>query len=207
MTGALTHSIAEAVEALRAGEPVVYPTETFYGVGADALSPAALERLFALKRREAGKPVALIAADIEMAFALAREIPDAARRLAEAFWPGPLTLVMPPRAGLPEPLAGPDGGVGVRVSSHPVARELAARLGRPITATSANLSGDPPATTLDETRAAFGDRIRIYLEGGRLGASAPSTVIAFDRGEWRVLRTGAISHAAIAAALSVGGLK
>lgn len=196
------HSCDRAIEALRLGEVVVYPTETFYGMGADALSSAALDRLFALKGREPGKPVALIAADARSAFELAREVPEAARRLADAFWPGPLTLVLPARDSLPTPLIGPDGGVGVRVSSHPVARALAAGLGHPITATSANLAGGQPASTLGEARNAFGAKVEVYLEGGRLTAAAPSTVVACDRSGWRVLRAGAISDRAIAAALS-----
>jgi len=196
-----------AIEAIRAGEVIVYPTETFYGMGADALSSAALDRLFALKGREPGKPVALIAADARSAFELAREVPEAARRLADAFWPGPLTLVLPARDNLPEPLIGPDGGVGVRVSSHPIARALAAGLGRPITATSANLAGGQPATTLREARDAFGAKVKVYLEGGKLAASAPSTVVVCGRNEWRILREGAISDRAIAAALSAEGLR
>ena len=196
------HGRDRAIEALRSGEVVVYPTETFYGMGADALSPAALDRLFALKGREPGKPVALIAADARSAFELAREVPEAARRLADAFWPGPLTLVLPARDDLPAPLIGPDGGVGVRVSSHPIARALAAGLRRPITATSANLAGGQPASTLGEARDAFGAKVKVYLEGGRLTAAAPSTVVACDRSGWRVLRAGAISDRAIAAALS-----
>ena len=191
-----------AIEAIRASEVIVYPTETFYGMGADALSSAALDRLFALKGREPGKPVALIAADARSAFELAREVPEAARRLADAFWPGPLTLVLPARDNLPEPLIGPDGGVGVRVSSHPIARALAAGLGRPITATSANLAGGQPATTLREARDAFGAKVKVYLEGGKLAASAPSTVVVCGRNEWRILREGALSDRAIAAALS-----
>jgi L-threonylcarbamoyladenylate synthase len=196
-----------AIEALRSGEVIVYPTETFYGMGTDALSPAALDRLFALKGREPGKPVALIAADAHSAFELAREISDAARRLADAFWPGPLTLVLPARDDLPGPLIGPDCRVGVRVSSHPIARALAAGLGRPITATSANLAGGQPATTLGDARDAFGAKVKVYLEGGKLAASAPSTVVACDRNEWRVLRAGVISDSAIAAALSGEGLR
>jgi L-threonylcarbamoyladenylate synthase len=201
------HSRDRAIEALRSGEVVVYPTETFYGMGADALSSAALDRLFALKGREPGKPVALIVADGRSAFELAREVPEAARRLAEAFWPGPLTLVLPARDNLPGPLIGPDGGVGVRVSPHPIARALAAGLGRPITATSANLAGGQPATTLGEARNTFGAKVKVYLEGGKLTANAASTVVACDRNGWRVLRAGAISDGAIAAALSVKGLR
>ena len=201
--GAQSRVLDRAIEALRSGEVVVYPTETFYGMGVDALSLAALDRLFALKGREPGKPVALIAADARSVFELVREVPEAARRLADAFWPGPLTLVLPARDDLPGPLIGPDGGVGVRVSSHPIARALAAGLGRPITATSANLAGGQPATTLVEARDAFGAKVKVYLEGGKLAASAASTVIACDRNGWRVLRAGLISDRAIAAALSV----
>jgi len=199
---ALDQAVDKAVEALRCGEIVVYPTETLYALGADAASPAALRRLFAAKAREAGKPVALIAADPAMGFAIAQDIPGAARRLAKAFWPGPLTLVMPAKAGLPESLVGADGGVGVRVSSHPVARALARRLGRPITATSANSAGQPPSTTIEQARAAFGRKVKVYLEGDVLGGSPPSTVVAFDREAIKVLRTGAIPRRRLEAALT-----
>jgi L-threonylcarbamoyladenylate synthase len=202
---AQARSLTEAIEALRAGELVVYPTETFYGLGADPLSPAALERLFALKRREPDKPVALIAADSASAFNLARAIPDIAHRLAVAFWPGPLTLVLPARDGFPPALLGSDGGIGVRVSPHPAARALAAGLGRPITATSANLAGEPPATTITETRVAFGVKVKTYLDGGTLTGGAPSTIVAFDSAGFRVLRAGAITEQAIATALAVEG--
>jgi L-threonylcarbamoyladenylate synthase len=198
-------ALTEAIEALRAGELVVYPTETFYGLGADPLSPAALERLFALKRREPDKPVALIAADSASAFKLARTIPDIAHRLAVAFWPGPLTLVLPARDGFPPALLGSDGGIGVRVSPHPAARALAAGLGRPITATSANLAGEPPTTIIAETRMAFGVKVKTYLDGGTLTGGAPSTIVAFDSAGVRVLRAGAINEQAIATALAVGG--
>ncbi len=199
---AVNKAVDQAVEALRRGGLVVYPTETLYALGADAASPAALRRLFAAKAREAGKPVALIVADPAMGFAIARSVPAAARRLAEAFWPGPLTLVMPAKAGLPAALAGADGGVGVRVSSHPIARALARRLGRPITATSANLAGRPPATTLEQARAAFNRKVKVYLEGGVLGGSQPSTVVAFDREGIKVLRAGAIPRRRLDAALT-----
>lgn len=197
-------SIGRAIAALRAGEVVVYPTETFYGVGADAFAPAALERIFAIKGRDAARTIALIAHDEAAAFAIAREVPDTARRLARAFWPGPLTLVMPAREGLPAALVGPDGGVGVRVSSHPVARALAQGLGRPITATSANRSGGAPARTIAQARAALGDTVKVFVEGGTLAGGAPSTVVRCDRAGWRVLRAGVISPDEIEAALSTG---
>jgi len=193
-------TVEDGIAALRVGELVVYPTETFYGIGADPFSSSALARLFRVKEREPGRPVGLIAADAAMAFSVAREVPIDALRLADAFWPGPLTIVMPAREDIASELAGPDG-IGVRVSPNPVARDLSAGLGRPITATSANLSGEAPASTLDEARAGLGEKVKVYLEGGRLTASAPSTVIAVGGSGWRMIRVGAISEDQIAAAL------
>jgi L-threonylcarbamoyladenylate synthase len=194
-------AIRDALTALAAGEAIVYPTETFYALGVDALSSDALERLFAIKGREPGKPVALIAADSAMAFAVAREIPAQARVLAEAFWPGPLTLILPAREGIPAALIGDDGGVGVRVSSHPIARALAAGLQRPLTATSANLAGEPPAVEPESARRAFGDKVKVFVEGGRLAGGAPSTMVSVNRTGIRVLRAGAVSERQLAAAL------
>jgi len=193
-------TVEDGIAALRVGELVVYPTETFYGIGADPFSSSALARLFRVKEREPGRPVGLIAADAAMAFSVAREVPIDALRLADAFWPGPLTIVVPAREDVSPELAGPDG-IGVRVSPNPVARALSAGLGRPITATSANLSGEAPANTLDEARAGLGEKVKVYLEGGRLTASAPSTVIAVGGSGWRMIRVGAISEDQIAAAL------
>jgi L-threonylcarbamoyladenylate synthase len=192
--------IEDGIAALQAGELVVYPTETFYAIGVDAFSSTALLRLFRVKAREPGRPVGLIAADTAMAFSVTREIPIDARRLAETFWPGPLTIVMPARVDIAPELAGPDG-VGVRVSPNPVARALSAGIGRPITATSANLSGAAPASTIAEARAAFGGKVKVYLEGEKLTASAPSTVIAVNGSGWKMVRVGAISAERIAAAL------
>jgi L-threonylcarbamoyladenylate synthase len=192
--------LEDGIAALQAGELVVYPTETFYAIGADAFSSIALRRLFRVKGREPGRPVGLIAADSAMAFSVAREIPLEARRLADAFWPGPLTIVMPARDGIADELAGPDG-VGVRVSPNQVARALSAGLGRPITATSANLSGDAPASKLEEARAGLAEKVKVYLEGGKLTASAPSTVVAVNSSGWKMVRVGAISENQIAAAL------
>jgi L-threonylcarbamoyladenylate synthase len=198
--------LEDGIAALQAGELVVYPTETFYAIGADAFSSTALRRLFTVKGREPGRPVGLIAADTAMAFSVAREIPIDARRLADAFWPGPLTLVLPARDDIAPELAGADG-VGVRVSPNPVARSLSAGIGKPITATSANLSGAPPASTLAEARAAFGAKVKVYLEGGNLMASAPSTVVAVSGSGWKMVRVGAISLSQIAIALAGDALK
>jgi L-threonylcarbamoyladenylate synthase len=197
----LPSNFGDAVAALRAGELVVFPTETFYGIGADPMQPSALDRIFEVKGRQPDKPIALIAADIVSALALAREIPNGVRLLAEAFWPGPLTLVLPAREELNPALIGPAGGIAVRVSSHPIARQLARTLGGLITATSANLSGEPAARMLAQARQSLGARIRVYLNGGALRGDAPSTVVAFDKdGSPAILRAGVIDRSAIVAA-------
>lgn len=195
-------TIDEGIEALRAGELVVYPTETFYGIAADPFSNQALQLLFDVKGRDAAKTVAMIAADANAAFSLSREVSAVARRLADSFWPGPLTLVLPARPDLAPELVGPGGGVGVRVSPHPVAQALAAGLGKPITATSANRAGQPPARTLAEAHAGLGNKIKVFLEGGTLGAAAPSTVVEVMGDDWRIIREGAVSRGQIAIALA-----
>jgi L-threonylcarbamoyladenylate synthase len=194
--------LGPALEALRGARAVVYPTETFYAVGVDACSKPALERLFAIKQRELGKAVGLIIGDLEAALQVAREIPAPARRLAEALWPGPLTIVLPARPSLAPELVGPTGGVAVRVSSHPLARALALEFGRPLTATSANLSGQPAARTLAQARAALGVSVDAYVDGGYLDAELPSTVVAFEAGKLVILRCGAVSEASLRAAFA-----
>jgi L-threonylcarbamoyladenylate synthase len=198
--------LEDGIAALQAGELIVYPTETFYAIGADAFSSIALRRLFEVKGREPGRPVGLIAADTAMAFSVAREVPTDARRLADAFWPGPLTLVLPARDDIAPELAGADG-VGVRVSPNPVARALSGGIGRPITATSANLSGETPASTLEQARSGLGEKVKVYLEGGKLMASAPSTVVAVNQSGWKMVRLGAISERQLAMALAGDALK
>jgi L-threonylcarbamoyladenylate synthase len=112
--------------------------------------------------------------------------------------------VLPARDGIPAALIGADGGVGVRVSSHPIARALAAGLGRPLTATSANLAGEPPAVEPDAARRVLGDKVKVLVEGGRLAGGAPSTVLAVDQAGMRLLRAGAVSDRQVAAALKGG---
>jgi L-threonylcarbamoyladenylate synthase len=185
-------TIDAAVAALKHGQAIVFPTETFYGVAVDAANPRALERLFEIKERDPDKPVALIAADLEMVARVVSEIPPVAMRLARTFWPGPLTIVLPARPELSAALTNREGGVGIRISPHPIALELARRLGSSLTATSANLAGEPPARTIDQARAAFGTRIAAYVDGGMLKGSLPSTVITIEGDRIKVLRAGAI---------------
>jgi len=169
-------------------------------MGVDALSDAAVARLVAVRGREEGKAILVLVSDLGMVERVATEIPPAARQLARRFWPGPLTLVLPARAGLPAPLGAGMGTIGVRVPGHPLAAALVAGLGRPVTAPSANPPGAPPPRRLDEARTSFGARVDVYLDGGLLAGGA-STVAAVEGERVRVLRAGAVAEEALHAAL------
>jgi len=191
--------IARAVAALAEGRLVVFPTETVYGIGCDASNPAAVERLCAAKGRPAEKGIAVILGDAWMLDTMAGEVSSRAAALARRFWPGPLTLLVPARSGLPPPLVR-DGYTGCRVSSDGVARALSARLGRPIASPSANPTGLEPACDIATARGYFGAAAEAYLDDGRR-QGAPSTLV--DPGPpLRILRAGAVPAAAIAAALA-----
>ena len=182
-----------ALEALRAGGVVVFPTETFYGLAADALNEAAVQRVANLKGRNLDQPIGLIVADGDMLKEVVREVPPRAERLIHRFWPGPLTLVLTANEGLPPLLCNAEGGVGVRVSSHPVAAALVRGLGSPITATSANPSGAQAAKTVEEARRYFTEEIKIFLDGGKLKGERGSTVLDMQHDRFHVIREGEIS--------------
>ncbi|HUH03618.1 MAG TPA: L-threonylcarbamoyladenylate synthase [Kofleriaceae bacterium] len=186
-------AIAAAAVALDRGELVCIPTETTYGLAARIDRPAALAALVTLKGRDPSAPFGLIAGDAQAARTLAASWPAVTDELATEHWPGPLTLVVPARPGLPAELIGPGGGVGVRVSSHPWALALARAAGVPLTATSANPSGAPPALEVAQARAYFGDRVAIYLDAGPSRDTAASTVAAIGAdGSITVLRPGPV---------------
>jgi L-threonylcarbamoyladenylate synthase len=171
-----------------------------YGLGADARSATAVARLVALRGRDEGKPILVLVADLAMAATVAAAVAAAARRLAARFWPGPLTLVLPARDGLPAPLTAGTGTIGVRVSRHATAAALVAGLGRPVTAPSANPPGGAPPRRVEDARGYFGGAVAAYVDGGTLAGGA-STVAAVERGGVRVLRAGPVSEAALNAAL------
>jgi L-threonylcarbamoyladenylate synthase len=193
-------TVDQAVAALARGELVVFPTESVYGLGAAATSSAAVERLLAVRGREAAKPILVVASDLAMVTSVARELCPRARRLAERLWPGALTLVLPAREGVPAPLSAGTGTIGVRVPAHATARALAAGLGRPVTAPSANPPGLKPAHTIAEARAYFDDRVAAYVDGGPCTGAA-STVVAIEGDEVRIVRPGPIDEATIRRAL------
>jgi len=187
---AFDEEITFAVAALRRGEIVAYPTETFYGLGVDALDELALARLRQLKGR-GEKAISVIVDGPAMLRKLCAKVPPRASALMLRYWPGALTIALPAKRGLPAPLVS-DGCVAVRRSSHPTAQALVARFGRPLTATSANLSGQPATTTAEAVEEAFEGRCRV-LHGGATAGGAPSTlvrVLGNDRVE--ILRRGAV---------------
>ena len=198
MPALVTRDPARAAERLRAGGLVIYPTETFYGLGALLASAAAVARLAAAKLRPEGRPLPLVAADPEMARAVAAAFPPLAERLAARFWPGPLTLVLAAAPGLPPEVAG-DGTVGVRVPGSALARELSRLAGGPLTSTSANPSGGPPPTRPGDLDRWLVSRVDAILDGGETPGGLPSTVVAVEPGGPRLLRAGAVPWEAVRA--------
>lgn len=192
--------VERTVEALRGGAVIAYPTETLYGLGANPFDPAAYERILELKGREAGKALPIVVADLPQLDLLAGPLPAAVGLLSERFWPGPLTLVVPVRRDLPGALAG-WSSVAVRVSGLALAREIPRVAGFPLTATSANPSGESAARNADEVEAMFGEDLDLILDGGPSLGDKPSTIIDVSGPEPRLLRRGVTSFEEISKVL------
>jgi L-threonylcarbamoyladenylate synthase len=188
-------ALADAVAALRAGRLVAFPTETFYGLGAAALTPAAIRNIFRVKGRPESKPLLVLVDSIAMAERIAAEIPERARALMARHWPGALTLVLTARAHVPIEVTAGSGTVGVRLSAHPVAQALVRALGQPITAPSANPTGLNPPTTVAGVLAYFPSGIEVALDAGATPGGAPSTVLDVTVDPPRVVRAGAVQVA------------
>jgi L-threonylcarbamoyladenylate synthase len=189
--------IERAADLLRSGRLVGYPTETFYGLAADPRRPEAVEAIFVAKGRPERMALPLIAADRSAVRACVREFPDAAERLAAAFWPGALTLVLPAALSLPPRLLGGGQTVGIRISPHPVASALARAFGGPIVATSANRSGQPAPMSALEVLEALGREVTLVLDGGPTRGGQASTVLDLTIDPPRVVRSGAVPLSAI----------
>jgi L-threonylcarbamoyladenylate synthase len=201
----VTGDVARVAAVLREGGLAVYPTETFYGLGARATDARALARLVEAKLRPEGKPLPLVAADRAMAFSAWADAGEEARLLADRFWPGPLTLVAAAAPGLPAEVAG-GGTVGVRVPGSPVARELSRLAGGLLVSTSANPSGGPPPARVEELDPALLAHVDAVLDGGRTPGGLPSTVVELGPGGARLLRPGAVPWGDVEEALRRGRL-
>lgn len=194
-------ALAPVVEHLLAHRLLAYPTETVYGFGG-MVDQASVDALVALKRRPPAKPFLVLVSGSAMIDRLGLAMPPEAARLAAAHWPGPLTLVLPGGEGqLPARLRGPEGGIAVRWTSHPGLQRLIAALGSPLTSTSANLPGVPPAVNarevVEQWRPVIARGRLLVLDGGTLPASPPSTVVDCTTRRLRVIRPGAIAAATL----------
>jgi len=185
--------VAAAVAVLRRGGLVAFPTETVYGLGADAANPAAVERIFAVKGRPRSHPLIVHLAEGTAIKEWAAEVPPDAWALAEAFWPGPLTLILPRADRVPDAVTGGAGTVGLRVPAQPLALELLGAFGGGIAAPSANRFGRVSPTTATHVRADLGTDVDVILDGGPCAVGVESTIVDLSRGAPRVLRLGGLS--------------
>ena len=185
-------AIAAAAAVIEAGGLVAFPTESFYGLGADALDTEAVARVFEVKGRPEHKALLVLVDSIDMAAGLAARISDGARALMARHWPGPLTLVLEAAARVPAGLTGGTGTIGVRMPGHPVARALVHSAGRPITAPSANPSEAAPPLTAAAVRGYFGGLVELILDGGTTAGGPGSTVADCTVWPPRILRQGPV---------------
>jgi len=195
------HDIERAGELLREGGLVAIPTETVYGLAANALDGTAVKRIYAAKGRPSDNPLIVHVSGFSQIAPLVREVPDAARKCAEAFWPGPLTMILEKSELIPPETSGGLGTVALRLPAHPAARAVIEAAGVPLAAPSANLSGRPSPTTFAHVRADLNGKVEALLDGGDCQVGVESTVISLVGGTPRVLRPGGVTLAQLQAVL------
>lgn len=196
-------AVERAVALLRAGGVVAFPTETVYGLGADAENDEAVRRVFTIKGRPLGHPVIVHLAGAAQLDAWTRDVPPAARSLTERFWPGPLTLVLPRSARASDLITGGQDTVAVRAPSHPIAHEILQRFGGGIIAPSANRFGGVSATHAEHVAADLGDAVDLIVDGGPAAIGIESTILDLAHGAPTILRPGGITREQLVEALGV----
>lgn len=184
--------IGKIAEVLQKGGIIVYPTETFYGLGVTCYRKEAIQRIYRLKRRDYAKPLSLVISDRTMMEELAIDIPPVFRALAREFWPGPLTMILKASSQLPQELLSSEASVGIRMPALSWLRELIKETGFPITATSANLSGQREISEPDEVIKTFRGKVDLIADGGKTPGTLPSTVIDLTSGIPQIVREGAV---------------
>ncbi len=189
--------LAQAARVLAAGGVVACPTETFYALAVDAFQERALQRLMDIKDRPVDKALLVLVADRDMVAKVAVNVIPLAEQLMTQFWPGPLTLILPARPGLPLPLTGGSGTIGVRQSGHPLAQRLPQFYGQPLTGTSANLAGGEPLLRAAQVQQEMGEVIDLILADGPCAGGLPSTILNVVQEPPRLIRAGAIGVAAL----------
>ncbi len=196
-----SQEIRRAADLLLKGALVAFPTETVYGLGALATNERAVRRIYQVKGRPLGHPLIVHSANREEALDLVRELSVEARRLADLFWPGPLTLILPKTRRIPDLVTGGQDLVGIRVPAHPLAQALLYQVGQPVAAPSANRFGRVSPTSAEHVRRDLGSRVDFILDGGPCRVGVESTIVAFRTGAVQILRPGGVSREAIEAAL------
>lgn len=181
-----------AADVIRGGGIVAFPTETYYGLGVDPFNKDGLDRLFELKKRSFSKPILVIIDNLSQLDQLTTDVPEQYHRLITNYWPGPLTLIFPALSSLSSVLTGGSGTIGIRMSSSAVATEICKSAGIPISATSANISGQPPATNVDEVASYFGKNIDLLIDGGVSESPQASTIATLDGQRLRIVRQGVL---------------
>jgi tRNA threonylcarbamoyl adenosine modification protein (Sua5/YciO/YrdC/YwlC family) len=192
--------LAAAATAIRAGGLAVLPTDTVYGIGADAFDSNAVAALLAAKGRGRDMPVPVLVGSWSTVDGLVQSVPERARALIEAFWPGGLSLILAQAPSLAWDLGNTRGTVNLRMPLHPVALELLREIG-PMAVSSANSSGQPPAATIEHAREQLGESVSVYLDGGPSRDTVPSTIVDLTQEQPRVLREGAVNRAELAEVL------
>ncbi|MBI2341913.1 MAG: threonylcarbamoyl-AMP synthase, partial [Deltaproteobacteria bacterium] len=184
--------VSKAIAFLHEGKVVAYPTETFYGLGVDVTNEKAIKKLYDLKRRDYGLPVAILVTDKAMLEDYVEKVTEPVNNLIKTFWPGPLTILFPAGPKISKSLTTNTGKIGVRISSHPVATALVRGFGKPLTTTSANLSGYPASLSTRHVQKYFKDKIDCIVDGGECEPSRGSTVVDITEDTMAIIRDGAI---------------
>ncbi|MGB1748997.1 MAG: L-threonylcarbamoyladenylate synthase [Dehalococcoidia bacterium] len=190
----LKTSLGEAAQAIKDGQLVAYPTDTVYGLGADATNAEAVDAVFTAKGRNPGTPVPVLISGMSMGLELVKELTEKFEVLINEFWPGALTIVVEATESVPPVVTAGTGTVGLRMPDNKVAVELIKMSGKPITGTSCNLSGEPPTKAVDEARNQLGDSVSVYVESECGDSTAPSTVISLVTEPPTIFRLGEIAR-------------
>lgn len=193
--------VQEVLKVLKADGLVALPTDTLYGLAADVFSESALERLVALKARPHDKPIPIFVSRVEALEMVATAVPDAARRLVQEFWPGPLTLILYATPDIPELITAGTGTIGVRIPQLRLLAEILDAMNSPLTGTSANKSGGIDPVTLKDVLRGIGNRVDLLVDGGKAPGGVASTVLDCTQSPFQIIREGSIAREAIAAVL------
>lgn len=184
--------IDRVIGVLRRGGIAAYPTDTFYGLGVNCYREKAVEKVYRLKKREYDKPISLVVSDVAMVKGICVNMPPAFEALTKSFWPGPLTLILKASSRLPSILLGEEGSIGIRLPDFSWLRELIRRAGFPLTATSANISGEKEISQPDKVIEIFKGKVNLIVDGGATPGALPSTVVDLTSKKPKILREGAL---------------